>query len=96
MVKKVKIHLSNTDIKKRKIRVTPTQKFYELHEFDNNITTLFEIIIKIKNELQVNTFDEISQQRGRVLAHISDQKVPISKLLTLSELLENSKTINMS
>lgn len=47
------------------------EKLYELREFTSNITTIGEIIMKIKKELQINCFNKIPFKLTRVLGHIS-------------------------
>lgn len=52
---------------------------------------MVEIITKIKNEFQIDSFDEMPVKLNSILAHISDQKDPFTKLLDFSELMANSE-----
>lgn len=61
----------------------PIEHFYELTEFTNEIPTIVEIVNKIKAELQITSFSEVTSELSSVLEKISAKKVIFSNFLYL-------------
>lgn len=49
---------------------TPIQYLYEWHEFSKYISTIAEIVKKIKSELQIDSFSEFTEKLNSVLEQI--------------------------